>query len=55
MEEASDSTHYRMVVPIVQVEFYNRTLVEESTWKTVFLIQRGGSRDLRGVGIVEVL
>ena len=38
-----DSTNWKKVVSIVQAEFRNGTLAEESTWQTVVLISRGKS------------
>ena len=39
---------------MVQMEFRDRVLVEEATWKVVVLIQKGGG-DYRIIGLVEVV
>ena len=43
------------MVSIVQAEFLFDTLSEKSIWKMVVLVTKGGGRDFRGIGLVEVL
>ena len=43
------------MVAIVQAEFHNVTLADESTWQTFVLITKGDSGDLRGIGLIKVL
>ena len=54
-DNALDSTNWQKFVYIVQEEFCNGTLAEESTWQTVVLIPKGSSGDFRGIGLVRVL
>ena len=55
MENAPNSTNWKKVVYIVQEEFFNGTLAEESTCQTVVLIPKGASGDFRGIGLVKVI
>ena len=55
MENAPNSTNWKKVVYIVQEEFFNGTLAEESTCQTVVLIPKGASSDFRGIGLVKVI
>ena len=50
-----DATYWLKEVSIVQKIFRGETLTNESTWKTAVLIPRGYDRDLRDIGLVEVL
>ena len=42
------------VVDLVQAEFREGKLVEESTWQAVVLIPKG-KKDYRGIGLVGVM
>ena len=54
-DNTPDSTNWKKVVSIVQAEFRNGTLAEESTWQTVLMISRVARGDFRGIGLVKVL
>ena len=54
-DKANDATNCQKVVTIVQGYFRHGTISNETTWKTVVLIFKGGSGDFRGIGLVEVL
>ena len=43
-----------MVVDLVQAEFREGKLSEEAMWQAVVLIPKG-SKDYRGIGLVEVM
>ena len=51
-DKAPDATNWKKVVNIVQSVFRNETLADKSTCKTVFLIPKVGSGDLRGIVLV---
>ena len=50
-----DTTNCKKVIAIVQAEFHDGTLAEDSMWHTVFPITKGASGDFRAIGLVEVL
>ena len=50
-----DSTNWQKVFAIVQAEFRNGVMSEESICQTVAVIPRGASRDFREIGLVKVL
>ena len=54
-DDASGATNWQKVVAIVQVAFRDRTLAKESTWQGLILIPKGGSGELRSIGLVEVI
>ena len=54
-DKATDTTNLQKVITIVKVSFCNGALADDSTWKTVVLIHKGGIRDFRGIFLVEVL
>ena len=54
-DDAPDAKNWLKFVVIVQEEFCDGTLAEESTWHTVVLVTKGGSGDFRGVVLVELL
>ena len=46
---------HKSMVGVFQVAFCDRTLSDKRLWQMVVLILKGGGRDFRGIGIVEVL
>ena len=54
-EEYPDTTNWKNVVAIVQVEFINGALSDKSTFQTVVLIPKRDIGDFRGIGLFKVL
>ena len=52
--EPTEAANWEMVVELIQTEFQEVKLVEESTRKAVVLITKG-KKDYRGIGLVEVM
>ena len=53
--ETHDATNSQKVAAIVQEEFCDEALAEDSTWQKVFLIPKGASGDFREIGMVKVI
>ena len=53
-DEEAGEENWARVVELVQTEFRDGDLAEESTWQAVVLIPKG-KRDYRGIDLVEVM
>ena len=54
MAQTEAEGQWRRVVEIVQTDFREGELAEESTWQAAVLIPKGKG-DYRGIGLVEVM
>ena len=54
-KEASDTTNWQKAIAIFQSAFRSGTLADKSTFNTVVLIPKGGSRNFRFIGLVYFL
>ena len=53
-DDKAGAENWAGVVDLVQTEFWEGDLAEESTWQAVVLIPKG-KKDYRGIGLVEVM
>ena len=54
-EKDPELRNWEKVVAIIQAEFREGELVESCAWQTVVMISKGVGKNIRGIGLVEVL